>query len=167
MANRYAVINKKGIVVNIAVANKSLNSSWVECGDNVKKGFLYDAGEFSAPLDGEPIFVYVSLSETSAKLIDDTVSVGYTIKFSEDIESPVDINVPISITDRNGDHVDNVGLYIPANTPTSEFAGEFATNKRGDFTVTNDAINFHESTGMNIINRKLILATQPWLRVYQ
>lgn len=115
----------------------------------------------------EPLSVTVTLDKTSAKLVNGEAIVNYTIEFDEPIESPIAITVPISITDRNNMHVDNIGLDIEANLPTKIFSGSFAIEKRGDFTVTDEAINFHESTGMNIINRPLKLIKQPWLRVYQ
>ena len=115
----------------------------------------------------EPILVTVFLDRNSAKLVAGGVLINYTITFGEPIESLIDMDIPISITDRNGDHVDNIGLSIIANTPKEEFKGSFVIDKRGDFTVTDEAINFHESTGMNLIPKPLKLTNQPWLRVYQ
>lgn len=136
-------------------------------GEMPEDNSTYDGDKFTPPVKTSPILVNVTLDKNSAKLVNGVVTVNYTIEFSEPIVSPVNVDVPISVTDRNGLHVDNIGLSVTANTPTTEFTGSFSIEKRGDFTVTDEAINFHESTNMNIIARKLKLVKQPWLRIYQ
>jgi hypothetical protein len=105
-------------------------------------------------LKESPIMVTVSLSKercTVGELVD------YTIDFSEPIT--VQDVVPISVSDRNGNHVTNIGCTVIDGSAS----GSFIMEKAGDFTVTNEAINYHRKQ----INAVLELTEQPWLRVYQ
>jgi len=109
---------------------------------------------YNPKLTGQTIKVVVLLSHQQCEI--GTV-VSYTITFSEPI-TIVSV-VPISISDRNGDHVTNIGCTIV----DGEASGTFMMDRAGDFTVTNEDINFHKST----ITTELELTNQPWLRVYQ
>lgn len=101
-----------------------------------------------------PIIVTVDLSEAQCKL---GAAVNYTITFSQPITVP--LVVPISVSDRNGKHITNIGCDV-----TNGLAeGSFIMAVAGDFTVTDEAINFHHT----VIAAPLKLTEQPWLRVYQ
>lgn len=102
----------------------------------------------------EPIIVNVDLSESQCKL---GTSVDYTITFSQPITVP--FVVPISVSDRNGNHITNIGC----NVVDGVAIGSFTMAVAGDFTVTDEAINYHHT----VITAPLELAEQPWLRVYQ
>lgn len=106
----------------------------------------------STPVD--PIMVAVSLSEAQCSL---GTEVGYTITFSQPITVP--FVVPISVSDRNGNHITNIGCNVVDGVAN----GSFTMAVAGDFTVTDEAINYHHT----VITAPLKLAEQPWLRVYQ
>ena len=110
---------------------------------------------YKTPEEPEQIISVTVTLDKSSCLIGDTVA--YTVTFSE----PITINdvVPISVIDRNGVHVSNIGCNVNNGVAT----GTFNTNKAGDYTVTNEAINFHK----NLIAANLVLTEQPWLRVYK
>ena len=84
-------------------------------------------------------------------------TVNYTIDFSESITAPS--IVPISVTDRQGKHITNIGCTITDGKAT----GSFSMPVAGDFTVTNESINFHKIS----IGTELEIANDFWLRVYQ
>lgn len=108
----------------------------------------------TTPEEIAPIMLTVVLSKNQCLLGE---SIDYTINFSEPIT--VLFIVPISVTDRNGNHITNIGCTVTDGVAT----GSFTTAKAGDFTVTNEAINYHHT----VIEAKLELTEQPWLRVYQ
>ncbi len=99
-------------------------------------------------------YITVTLSDTSCLV---GTPIEYLIEFSEDITVPG--IVPISITDRDGNHVTNIGCSIE----NGKASGSFTMGKAGDFTVTDKAINYHKTA----IIADLKLISQPWLRVYQ
>lgn len=107
-----------------------------------------------APSPTSTIGVTVVLSKTQCKLGE---SVAYAISFDQPITVP--FVVPISIIDRNGDHVTNIGCTVTDGSAS----GSLIMPRAGDFTVTDEAINFHHET----IKTPLKLTKQPWLRVYQ
>ena len=100
------------------------------------------------------ITLTVILSAYQCKLGD---PIDYDITFSEDITVP--FIVPISVSDRNGNHVTNIGCTVT----NGKSVGTFIMPSTGDFTVTNEAINYHHT----VIEAPLKLTSQPWLRVYQ
>jgi hypothetical protein len=102
----------------------------------------------------DKITITVDLSAEQAALGE---AVSYTVTFSEPITIPT--IVPISVSDRNGKHITNIGCAVANGTAT----GSFTMPHAGDFTVTNEAINYHRK----LITQKLELVEQPWLRVYQ
>jgi len=102
----------------------------------------------------EPILVTVELSESQCKL---GAEVHYTITFDQPITVP--FIVPISVSDRNGNHITNIGCTVTDGVAT----GSFTMAVAGDFTVTDEAINYHHT----VITAPLKLAKKPWLRVYQ
>lgn len=108
----------------------------------------------SAPTPKPILGVSVTLSKYSCPV---GTEVSYTVEFDQPITVP-DI-VPISITDRNGNHITNIGCTV--TNGLSE--GAFTMQSAGDFTVTNESINFHDT----LIEARLMLKKQPWLRVYQ
>lgn len=101
-----------------------------------------------------PIEVDLTLS-TEQCAVGETVT--YDITFSENITVPV--KVPISVFDRNGQHVTNIGCDVT----DGKSSGSFVMQSAGDFTVTDEAINYHRK----VIDKELKLKVQPWLRVYQ
>lgn len=149
---------------------KLIDSEWVDCTEpELNEGDVYRVpvgGDISKGTNGwhqrtfvtekqeESILLTVSLSEVSCLI---GSAVDYEITFSESISVPY--IVPISVSDRNGNHVTNIGCSVKDGKAT----GSFKLDSAGDFTVTNEAINFHNS----LITKKLKLTSQPWLRVYQ
>ena len=122
----------------------------------VELGYIYDGGtgKFSEPVKPEPITLTVTLDKYQCKI---GGTVNYTIDFSENITIP-DV-VPISVTDRQGKHITNIGCKITDGKAT----GSFSMSVAGDFTVTNESINFHKIS----IDTELKIANEFWLRVYQ
>lgn len=117
----------------------------------------YDILEFNGENPNkkpEPIMVTVDLSEEQCKL---GTSIDYTITFSQPITVP--FVVPISVSDRNGNHITNIGCTVTNGIAT----GSFTMAVAGDFTVTDEAINYHHT----VLAAPLKLVEQPWLRVYQ
>ncbi len=144
---------------------KLVNGEWVDCtqedlidGDtyriSVGGGGWEQKTYQTPPEEVTPIMVTVTLSETRCLL---GTEIMYNITFSEAITVP--FIVPISVSDRNGNHITNIGCTVTDGAAT----GSFTMDKAGDFTVTNEAINYHHT----VIERPLELTEQPWLRVYQ
>ena len=106
------------------------------------------------PEELPPILITVDLSTYSCKIGE---AIGYTITFSEAVTVP--FIVPISVTDRNGNHVTNIGCTVTDGVAT----GEFTLEEAGDFTVTDEAINYHHT----VITAPLKMTSEFWLRVYQ
>ncbi|MCP4060773.1 MAG: hypothetical protein GY820_35105 [Gammaproteobacteria bacterium] len=106
------------------------------------------------PAKPQCIDITVTLSDDSCLI---GAPIEYLIEFSENVTVPG--IVPISITDRNGNHVTNIGCSIK----DGKASGTFTMGKAGDFTVTDEAINYHKAA----IIADLRLTSQPWLRVYQ
>ena len=141
---------------------KLTNGLWVECNEEdllvgdtyrINVGGGWEQKKYPKQ-DLDPIIVTVTLSKYKCLLGD---SVEYSINFSEPLT--VDQIVPISVTDRNGDHVTNIGCSV--NNGVS--SGSFTMTETGDFTVTNESINYHSSS----IPVKLKIDKEFWLRVYQ
>ena len=102
----------------------------------------------------EPITLTVTLDKYQCKIGEE---VNYTIEFSKPLS--VDDIVPISVTDRQGKHITNIGCTIT----DGKASGLFSMPVAGDFTVTNESINFHKIS----IDSQLEIANEFWLRVYQ
>ena len=78
----------------------------------------------------------------------------YTITLGE----PLNIDVfPLSIMDRNGNHVTNLACKVT----DGQGSGTVAFDSAGDYTVTNNGLNYHH----NVLTQDLVLTTQPWIRV--
>lgn len=144
---------------------KLIEEIWVDCtqedlivGDTYRislNGLGWQIRKYTAEAEApDPIMVTVSLDKTNCAVGD---TVNYDITFSESITVPY--IVPISVSDRNGNHVTNIGCTVTDGSAT----GLFAIERAGDFTVTDEAINFHHT----VIEAPLKLTNQPWLRVYQ
>lgn len=140
-----------------------VNGEWVE-GEPTQDGQKYRVYLNETPESGyseltykvdalEPIMVTVSLDKSQCEI---GTAVNYDISFSEPITVP--FIVPISVSDRNGNHIRNIGCSVTDGVAT----GSFTMNESGDFTVTDEAINYHHT----VIERPLKLVEQPWLRVY-
>lgn len=125
-----------------------VNGEWARYPNGVKKEYYEQADT------KEPILVTVVLSKNQCLLGE---SVDYTITFDQPITVPY--IVPISVSDRNNKHITNIGCTVQNGVAT----GSFIMGSAGDFTVTNEAINFHNT----VIEAPLQLTEQPWLRVYQ
>ena len=104
--------------------------------------------------DVTPITLTVTLDKYQCKIGEE---VNYTIEFSKPLT--VDYIVPISVTDRQGNHITNIGCTIK----DGKASGSFSMLVAGDFTVTNESINFHKIA----IDTELKIANEFWLRVYQ
>ena len=102
----------------------------------------------------KPITLTVTLDKYQCKIGEE---VNYTIEFSKPL-TVADI-VPISVTDRQGNHITNIGCTIK----DGKASGSFSMLVAGDFTVTNESINFHKIS----IDSQLEIANEFWLRVYQ
>ena len=109
---------------------------------------------YITPVEETIITLTVALSETQCTL---GTPINYTVTFSENITVP--FVVPISVSDRNGNHITNIGCTVTDGVAT----GTFTMDRAGDFTITNEAINYHHT----VIEATLELDEQPWLRVYQ
>ena len=107
-----------------------------------------------APPAKDFIGIQFNLSKTQCGVGE---SVDFEVQFSRPITVPQ--VVPISVSDRNGNHVTNIGISIV----DGRAVGRFTPPHAGDFTVTNEAINYHRV----LIDAELQLISQPWLRVYQ
>lgn len=136
-----------GDVYRIPIGGKVIN--------DVLTGNGWEQKTYQTPsAEPDPIMVTVALSETQCALGE---PITYTITFSEAITVP--FIVPISVSDRNGNHITNIGCTVTDGAAS----GSFTMAQAGDFTVTNEAINYHH----NAITESLKLVEQPWLRVYQ
>ena len=142
---------------------KLINDSWTDVNEeDLVSGDIYRTPSgngwieqpYSVVEEVKPITVTVALSETQCAL---GTLVNYNITFSEAITVP--FIVPISVSDRNGSHITNIGCTVTSGVAT----GSFTMDRAGDFTVTNEAINYHHT----VIEAPLELTEQPWLRVYQ
>lgn len=134
-------------IYRVAVGGKLVNGKLVNNGWEQKQHYTPEPAI-------EPVEITVELSAYQCKL---GATIDYTITFSQSIT--VDGVVPISISDRNGNHVMNIGCIVNKG----KSSGSFTMSNTGDFTVTNKAINFHKKSIMS----ELVLTEQPWLRVYQ
>ena len=126
-----------------------ITGDWVELNG---KRYQYNEPVIIAPV--EPITLTVTLDKYQCKIGEE---VNYTIEFSKPLT--VDYIVPISVTDRQGNHITNIGCTIK----DGKASGSFSMSVAGDFTVTNESINFHEIA----IDTELKIANEFWLRVYQ
>ncbi len=148
---RYAAIKAERVAHITTSTILDANNGFILCGESVSVGDKYSNG----------IFEKVKVIDVTVTLSDDSCLIGtpieYLIEFSESVTVPG--IVPISITDRNGNHVTNIGCSIKSGKAN----GSFTMDKAGDFTVTDKAINYHKTA----IIADLKLTSQPWLRVYQ
>ena len=123
---------------------------WARFPSGVKKQYSKPVAEESI----QAIILDVTLDKYQCLVGD---NVNYTIDFSESIT--VASIVPISVTDRQGRHITNIGCTIT----DGKAKGSFSMPVAGDFTVTNESINFHKIS----IGTELKIANDFWLRVYQ
>jgi len=134
-------------------SREPVSGDWIRV-TNGKSRREYEYQEPTPAVEEDAIILTVTLGKDIAQVGE---PVNYTIEFSEPITVPG--IVPISVSDRNGMHVTNIGTEIRAGVAS----GTFIMDRAGDFTVTEEAINFHKGR----IPRKLKLGNLVWLRVYQ
>lgn len=83
--------------------------------------------------------------------------ITFTGEFSDDsLNIPI---VPITILDRNGQHVDNIGVEVKDGL----INGAVKFNKPGDYYITNKGINYHK----NLLPIELRLKKEVSFRVYR
>jgi len=124
----------------------------------VKDGFIY--GNYlgskssiqNAPLD------YIDLEVAVDK---HQYAIGEIITFTGEFsDKSLNISiVPITILDRNGRHVDNIGVEVKEGL----ISGAVKFNKPGDYYISHEGINYHK----NIIPIELRLKKEVSFRVYR
>jgi hypothetical protein len=83
--------------------------------------------------------------------------ITYIVRTDPTINKP-DAIIPLSITDRNGQHVGNIGLVFENGIAQ----GAVSFSKTGDYYITEEAINFHADMLGTTIKIKGVL---PMVRV--
>jgi hypothetical protein len=86
---RVAVV-ENGVVTNVIVANEPTEPNWVECGDEVGIGWLYDGTEFTAPPPPPPAPGELTPTDNQILGAPDTLFGGPTMREVFDVHATGD-----------------------------------------------------------------------------
>ena len=122
-------------------------------------GVEYLIGDYSGKLSLTPcieppkyLMLSVSVDKTQYKVNDIVKFEGVFENDSVNIQ-----DLPITILDRDGKHVDNIAV----NVVNGVISGEVTFDKTGDYYITHRGINFHR----DVFTAELILETEIKFRV--
>jgi len=124
----------------------------------VENGFVYGEyhGEDQTIEDRPPPYIELTVSVDKSQY-----KVGELITFTgefndKSLSIPI---IPISVLNRDGQHVDNIGVQVNKGV----ISGSAKFDKTGDFYINNKGINFHK----NVIPIELKLLREIMFRVYR
>lgn len=90
-----------------------------------------------------------------------SVMVGEQVNYTATFNALITITdpVPLSVIDRNNQHVKNIGITITDGVAT----GSISFDRSGDFSITERSINYHK----NVIPSHITLNNPVLIRVYE